>query len=119
MENKIFLIHWNEDEAQEHVRQLQDAGWQVAWESKDGAHAVNAIKNETPQAIVIYLTRLPSHGRETADYLQSLKNTRHIPIVFVDGQGEALEKTKAKVPEAIYTSSGELQSVLIDLVKDY
>ncbi len=57
-------------------------------------------------------SRLPSHGRETADYLRSLKSTRHIPIIFVGGEGEALEKTKAKLPDATYTTAENLDSVL-------
>lgn len=62
--------------------------------------------------IFLIHSRLPSHGRETADYLRSLKATRHIPIVFVGGKGESLEKTKAKIPDAIYTSFEELEGVL-------
>lgn len=65
-----------------------------------------------PDAVVIYLTRLPSHGRETAIALRSARATRNVPIVFVEGKGEPLEKTRAKVPDAIYVTSEELGNAL-------
>ena len=118
MNGKLFLIHWKAAEAKAYAQALRDAGWQIAGiETEDGARAGKAIRADPPDAVVIYLSRLPSHGRETADGLRSLKATRSVPIVFVDGQGEALEKTRAKVPDAIYTSSGELAAALSRLVR--
>jgi len=70
---------------------LRAAGWDVEIEAEDGARAGKRIKENPPQAVVIYLTRLPSHGRETADGLRSMKATRHLPIIFVDGKEEAID----------------------------
>ncbi len=112
MAGKLFLIHWKAAEAEELAKPLRAVGWQVATEAEDGARAGKAIKDTQPDVVVIYLTRLPSHGRETADGLRSLKATRVIPIVFVGGQGDALAKTKAKVPDATYVTQEELPSVL-------
>ena len=115
MASKIFLIHWNAAEAQDYARGLENAGWQVEWEAEDGASAAKAIRENPPDVIVIYLTRLPSHGRETADYVRSLKSTRSIPIIFVGGEGEALEKTRAKLPQATYTTPSELDNALMNV----
>ncbi|HEX6305409.1 MAG TPA: response regulator [Anaerolineales bacterium] len=112
MENKIFLIHWNAAEAQAYAGQLERFGWQVDSEAEDGARAARTIRATKPDLVVIYLSRLPSHGRETADYLRSLKSTRDIPVIFVGGEGEALEKIKAKLPLATYTTAEELESTL-------
>ncbi len=109
---KLFLIHWNRLEAEELARKFEQAGWQVEVEAEDGSRAYQRMKTESMAVIVIYLTRLPSHGRETAHAVRSLKATRHIPIIFVGGQGEALEKTKAKIPEAVYTTETEMLEVL-------
>jgi DNA-binding response OmpR family regulator len=103
--NTLFLIHWNAPEAEQLAKPLCAKGWNVEIEAEDGARASKRIKETQPAAVVIYLTRLPSHGRETAAYLQATKAPRHIPIIFVDGAGEALEKTKAKVPDATYRTS--------------
>lgn len=110
--SKLFLIHWNQAEAESLARGLILSGWDVEYEANDGRRAYESIKADLPAAIVIYLSRLPSHGRETADALRAHKATREVPVVFVGGQGEPLEKTKAKVPGAIYTTEAELSSVL-------
>lgn len=34
------------------------------------------------------------------------------PVIFVGGEGEALEKIKAKLPNATYTTSAELEATL-------
>ncbi len=112
MTGRLFLIHWKETEAEALAKPLCELGWQVEWESEDGARAGKIIKDNPPDVVVIYLTRLPSHGRETADGLRSTKATRSIPIIFVGGQGEALAKTKAKSPDALYVAPEELQSAL-------
>ena len=65
--------------------------------------------------MVVYLTRLPSHGRETARYLRSIKATRDIPILFVDGGEEAIERTMRAVPDALFTTSDRLQTALANL----
>lgn len=112
MPGRLFLIHWMESEVLEQAQQLSALGWQVEVEAADGARAGKRIKEQPPDVVVISLARLPSHGRETAKYLQSLKATRSIPLVFVDGKGEALEKTRNQIPHAVYTSSAALPFVL-------
>lgn len=110
--NTLFLIHWNRAEAEELARKFEQVGWQVDIEAEDGGRAYQKVKTEPITVMVIYLTRLPSHGRETAFAVRSLKATRHIPIIFVGGQGEALEKTIARIPDAVYTTETEVMEVL-------
>ncbi len=112
MAGRLFLIHWNEAEAAELAARLRAKGWEVETEAQDGARGGKRIKADQPDAVVIYLTRLPSHGRETADGLRSIKATRHIPIIFVDGKEEAIEKTRAKVPGALFVTSAGLREAL-------
>jgi CheY-like chemotaxis protein len=109
---RIFLIHWNLPEAEEYARKLRLGGWMVDVETEDGGRAFKNIKITQPQAVVICLTRLPSHGRETGNALKSTSATHDIPIIFVDGNSEVVEKTRQKVPEAIYTNREELVKIL-------
>jgi CheY-like chemotaxis protein len=109
---KLFLIHWNQAEAEDYARELVDSGWEVVIEAKDGRRAYESIKSDPPVVVVIYLTRLPSHGRETAHALRSYKSLREIPIIFIGGQGELLQKTKAKIPDAVYSMETELHRLL-------
>ena len=118
MKGKLFLIHWNASEAEEHASALRSDRWSVNVESQEGTRAGNLIRADPPDVVVIYLTRLPSHGRETARHLRSLKTTRDVPILFVDGKEEAIETTRAKVPEAVYVTSAELGAALEVLSKD-
>jgi CheY-like chemotaxis protein len=115
MAGSLFLIHWNELEAAEIAQPLIALGWQVEYEAEDGARAGKRIRELKPDVIVVYLSRLPSHGRETAHALRSMNATRSIPVVFVDGKQEAIEKTRLKVPGALFVTSAELDSVLARL----
>ncbi len=115
MAGKLFLIHWSSAEAEELAQPFRAEGWDVEIEAEDGARAGKRISRDAPGVVVIYLTRLPSHGRETAHYLRSTKATRDVPVFFVDGKGEALEKTRAKVPDAMFTTSDKLKGVLAEL----
>ena len=118
---RLFLFHWDAAEAAEHARRLRDGagarGWRVDVESADGARGGAAVRASPPDVVVIHLTRLPSHGRETADYLASAKATRHVPIVFVGGAGDALAKTKQRVPGATFVADDAgLDATLASLV---
>lgn len=112
MKRTLFLIHWNQAEAVRLAMPLQEAGWRVEIESKDGERAGSRILADPPEVVIIYLTRLPSHGRETAHYLRS---RLEVPIVFVEGDPEKVEVVRAKVPDAIYVSAGELRATLDEL----
>ncbi|MBI2165619.1 MAG: response regulator [Chloroflexi bacterium] len=112
MKGNLFLIHWNQMEAEALARLLRAEGWQVRIEAQDGARAWRSIREDTPDVVVIFLARLPSHGRKTAEALRSTRGTRGLPIVFVDGKPEAVEKATSKVPDAMYTGSAQLKEAL-------
>jgi DNA-binding response OmpR family regulator len=95
---------------------LQKAGWDVAVEAQDGGRAVRAIRSDPPQAVLIYLTRLPSHGRQTASHLRSQASIQNIPIVFVGGKKDVVKKTQEEIPGAIYTPQAQLESILDDVL---
>jgi CheY-like chemotaxis protein len=117
MPPNLFLIHWNQSEAEELAQPLREAGWHVELEAEDGARAGQSIKQNLPDAVAIYLTRLPSHGAHTAAYLRETKSTRDIPVIFVGGTPEKIEAAKAKVPDALYINDGELIEALGQFIK--
>ena len=117
MKGDVFLVHWREMEAAALAREIGSFEWHVDFESSDGAKAGRLIKEHRPNAVVIYLSRLPSHGRETAKSLRETRGIKKVPIVFVDGNDEVVQRTRAQVPDAIYTTSEELERVL-DRYKD-
>lgn len=109
---KMFLIHWNADEAENLAGPYRNAGWKVELESADGARACKRIIADMPDVVVIYLNRLPSHGRETAAGLRSSRKGKGIPIIFVEGKPEKVEIVKKKFSDAVFTTSEDLENVL-------
>jgi DNA-binding NarL/FixJ family response regulator len=112
MKGSLFLIHWNPLEAQELAGPLRAEGWDVNVEAKDGARAGKMILTHKPDAVVIYLSRLPSHGCVTAQGVRSYKSGRNIPIIFVDGKKKAVQKTKMNVPDGMFIKNKELKKIL-------
>ena len=66
------------------------------------------VRENPPDALVIDLTRLPSHGREVAIYLRRTKYARHIPLIFVDGEQEKVEATRGLLPDATFVNRKHL-----------
>lgn len=96
----VVLIHWNADEAKELAAPLRADGWRV----KLGLPEMKDLKSKPPDAVLISLRRLPSHGREVADAIWYTKWGREIPIIFFDGEAEKVEATKKRFPAAIFSS---------------
>ena len=107
-----FLIHWHPDEAEALSLPLREAGWTVSIEAEDGARACTTVKTGQPDVVVISLARKPSHGRITGEHLASQRATREIPLIFLDGTEEAIEKTRERIPSARFSTSAELASLL-------
>jgi CheY-like chemotaxis protein len=108
----VRLVHWNEDEGLERQQQLEALGFETVFDFGDSLFAARQIKAGPPDAVVIDLSRLPSHGREVAHSIRSVKATRHLPIVFVDGEPEKVEKTRQFMPDAIFTTWGRIKTAL-------
>jgi len=99
---RIQLVHWKEAEGRERARALRAAGFAVEYEV-DAAVALRASKDELPDAIVIDLTRLPSHGRGMACALRQSNKTRLVPLVSVGGEPAKVARIRSELPDATYT----------------
>jgi CheY-like chemotaxis protein len=113
----VRLIHWNEVEGLERRQQLEALGFDASFDFGDGVTSLRLIRSRLPDAVVIDLSRIPSHGREVAHSLRSAKATRHLPIVFVDGEAEKVKKTKQLLPDATYTTWGRIKTTLPKAIK--
>ncbi|HEX7281943.1 MAG TPA: hypothetical protein VF239_07805, partial [Vicinamibacterales bacterium] len=98
MKKSVRLVHFNEDEGLERRAQLEAFGFDAAFDFGDALFMTRQIKATPPDAVLIDLSRVPSQGREVAQSIRSTKATRHIPIVFVDGEPEKVEKTRQFIP---------------------
>jgi len=105
--HRVRVIHWKPKEAQGRLEPLREAGYQVEFDPMTN-DVLRTIKSEPPDAVVIDLSRMPSQGRDMAIYLRKYKATRHVPIVFVEGLPEKVERVQQNLPDAIYTTWSEV-----------
>ncbi len=109
---KVFLLHWNRMEAEDRAASLRQAGHTVSlhWSTEEGPN----LKESLPDVAVISLDRLPSHGRAVAEWLWEAKRRQHIPIVFAGGEPDKVRATRAKFPRALYCSTSEILSRIME-----
>jgi len=107
--HRVRLIHWNAGEAEERAGRLRSAGYEVVHEMLDPA-GLRELRGDPPDAVVIDLGRLPSHGRDVAMGLRKYKATRHVPLVFVGGAPEKVARIKELLPDALYSTWSEIRS---------
>ena len=109
---RVRVFHWKAAEAGPLLDKLRSAGYETEYEERIDYAILPLLKRSPPAAVVIDLSRLPSHGREAATGLRGHKATRLIPIVFVDGLPEKVEAIRRQLPDAVYTSRARLVSAL-------
>ena len=101
---RVRLFHWKSKDAGPLIAKLHAAGYQVAHNAETQSPSVREIKESGAVAVVIDLSRLPSHGKYVGAWLRGSKSTRHIPLVFVGGEAEKVAAIKKQMPDAVYAS---------------
>ena len=116
----IGLIHWNAEEALPIAETLRSAGFEVEpfYDSRNAPAILRALRTRPPDAVVIDLSRLPSHGREVATALRGNRHTRQIPILFLDGAPEKVAIVREKLPDAAYSERARLVAALRNCIKE-
>jgi hypothetical protein len=109
---RLRLMHWKATEAALLLEALHGAGHVVDYQEKLDPKGFRAIRQSPPDAFVIDLSRLPSHGREVATFLRGQKTTRAVPIVFIDGAPEKVEAIRKLMPDAVYAPRTRLRSAV-------
>lgn len=101
---RLRLIHWHEDEGQARAETLRGLGHHVAFHVPEHGGDLRQYGARPPDAFVIDLERLPSHGREVGNALRGQRSTRFTPLVFVGGKPEKVAQVKALLPDAVFCS---------------
>jgi hypothetical protein len=112
MAARITLIHWNEEEGLGREAQLHDAGFDARLLPPASPPNVRAIRDDLPDAVVIDLTRLPSHGREVAVVLRQWRTTRHLPLIFAGGPPDKVALIRERLPDATYAEWERIKPAL-------
>ena len=101
----VRLVSWNDDDAQKRARELRALGFKV--ESRplsECGGVVGHFRDLAPDAVVLDLDRLPSHGREVGTMLRDSKSTRHLALVFAGGAADKVERIRGELPDAVFTA---------------
>lgn len=109
---RIQLLHWKAKEAGPYIERLKAAGHDVTHCAEFAPGLMRSWRESPPDAFVIDLSRLPSHGREIAGALRQSRATRQIPIVFCEGAEEKVARLRAELPDATYCGLKTLRSAL-------
>ena len=108
----VKLILWNAAEAQERASILTAAGYKVDAMTSVGLKSIPLLRENPPDAVIVDLSRLPSQGRDIGLLLRQYKQTRNIPLVFVDGDPIKVEKIRSLLPDAVYARWSNILSSL-------
>ena len=115
---RIRLFHWKAAEAQATLDRLRTAGHEVDYQEQFLPALLSELKRSPPDAVLIDLSRLPSHGREVAVSIRGSKSTRHLPLVFAGGAAEKLEAIRTLLPDASYCEPEAICAAIQRALKD-
>jgi CheY-like chemotaxis protein len=108
---RVRLIHWKLTEASERAAILRSGGYEVAYETF-GPASFKEMRKSPPDAVVIDLSRIPSHGRDVGLGIRQYKDTRYVPLVFVEGDPAKVERVRELLPDAVYTDWKQILDAL-------
>lgn len=109
---RIQLVHWSAHEAEEPLARLRAAGYEVVHEVHITPATLRVLAVAPPAAMVIDLSRVPSHGRDIGVHVRLTKGTRLVPLIFVGGDPDKVARIRALLPDATYTTWADIQSAL-------
>lgn len=101
--HRVRLIHWKAGEAGKRIERLRSAGYEVEFD-ESAPSILKKMRENPPEVFVVDLTRLPAQGRDMALAVRHYRSTRHVPVVFVEGDAEKVERMRKQVPDAVYTT---------------
>lgn len=108
----IRLVHWKEEEVGERVARLERLGYEVEATVPGTSIGIRELSRHPPLALVIDLSRLPSHGREVARAIRQSKALRTTPILFVGGKPEKVAEAEDEFPDAAFSGWEEAGAAL-------
>lgn len=116
--SRVVLVHWKEPEAEERAVRLRAVGHRVRlFCRQNDLEGLRRLRDAPPDAVVVDLSRLPSHGREVGAWLRRGKASRHVPLVFVGGKREKVDQTRKLLPDATYTEWDDVAAALADALE--
>jgi len=97
---RVILVHWNQAEAQPRLQRLRKLGYDATWILPRAS--IKELARTPPDRYGIDLTRRPSNSMAIAIMLLQRKSTRGVPLVFLGGLPEKVQRARQLVPGASY-----------------
>ena len=110
--SRILLVLWNEEEAKQRARTLTQLGHRPKLLCDPEKRNLDEIRKAPPELFLIDLNRLPFQGREIGAYFRRLRATRHLPILFVDGDSERVSSARNLIPDAQFSKWSGIKSAI-------
>jgi len=105
---RVRIVHWKAPEAGPLIDACRACGFEVEYDDVRFPELAKMIREKPPDALLIDLSCVPSHGRDTAIAFRQTKYARHIPLVFVDGEPGKVEAIRRLLPDAVFVSRKQL-----------
>ncbi|HEY3739481.1 MAG TPA: hypothetical protein VGL53_06540 [Bryobacteraceae bacterium] len=100
-----------------HRAAVAKAGFEVDQADVPGSKIVTHVRLTQPDAVVIDLDRLPSHGRAIATLLRTTKSTRMIPLIFAGGEREKTARIQSEFPDAVFGSWARVPALIREALR--
>jgi hypothetical protein len=111
LRRRVVLLHWKQEELRE--LKIRIKGFTVdAYAPVSGEGLKGLVEKNPPDALLICLDRLPSNGHAVGYHYRSRKATRGIPIVFVGGLPEKVEKVRVSLPNVYFCAWDKVTETL-------
>jgi hypothetical protein len=102
---RVRIVHWKAPQAEPLIEACRACGFDVEYDSVQFGALARMIREKPPDALVIDLSCVPSHGRDTAIAFRQTRYARHIPLIFVDGEPAKVDAIRRVLPDATFTAS--------------
>ena len=112
MMKQLTLIHWKPEEVRAEIDRIRKAGFDVHSDVPAGRDFLKLLAKQTPSAILIDLSRLPSQGRDMAVLIRRQASTRRIPLIFIGGNPDKTQLVQALLPDAVFTNWDQILPAL-------
>ena len=98
------------------MRQLESTGFSVDYSEVPDSAGMRRLAENAPDVYLIDLERLPSRGREIGLWLRRRTSTRRVPLLFVGGASEKVERVRDLLPDAAFCAWDEVGSAIAKAV---
>lgn len=99
---RIFFMAFEKANQTPLAKKLRSAGHRLAQAEPRFPEFYELLKQQQPhpEVFVVDCSMMPSHARESSNYVKSLKAYRDVPVLLYNVKKEDEAKTREKVPGA-------------------